>query len=256
MSKPLILVSNDDGINANGVHALVDFISDRYDAEIVVVCPDSPRSGHSAAITCDSPLKVTDCGNYRGARMWSVSGTPVDCVKLAIHELLNGRRPDLLLSGINHGSNSATSVTYSGTMGCAIEGCVRGIPSVGFSLLDHSADADFAHSRETIARVVDAVIASGLPERVCLNVNIPAQCTPAGIKIVRGARGYWSEEYKKYTDPHGRPFYWLTGAFHNIEPDSVDTDEYWLSRGWSTVVPVSVDMTACDAIAGVSAMFA
>lgn len=254
MSRPLILISNDDGISAPGVHSLIDFLVGSVDAEIAVVCPDSPRSGQSSAITCDSPLKVNRKENYKGARMWSVSGTPVDCVKLAFHEILRGRRIDLMLSGINHGSNSALSVIYSGTMGCALEACARGIPAVGFSLLDHSLGADFSGCRDTVVSVVRNVMSSGLPDRVCLNVNIPAKCNPKGIKTVRGARGYWTEEYKKYLDPHGKPFYWLTGSFHNLEPDNPDTDEYWLERGWATVVPVCIDMTACDSISAVESI--
>lgn len=254
MSKPLILISNDDGIMAAGVHCLIDFLATSVDAELAVVCPDSPCSGKSASITCDSALKISRLDNYRGARMWSVSGTPVDCVKLACHEILRGRKIDLMLAGINHGSNSAVSVTYSGTMGTVIESCIRGLPAVGFSLLDHSLTADFNGCRGIVTSVARTVLEAGLPKGVCLNVNIPAKCKPKGLKTVCGARGYWSEEYKKYLDPHGRPFYWLTGSFHNLEPDNPETDEYWLNRGWATAVPVRIDMTAKECVAPLKAL--
>lgn len=243
ISRPLILLGNDDGIDAPGVHRLIDFLVDSIDAEIVAVCPASPQSGKSSAITCDSPLYIDDCGSYRGVKLWSVSGTPVDCVKLAIHEILADRKIDLFVSGINHGSNSAASVIYSGTMGCAQEACLRGINAVGFSLLDHSLDADFSGCRDTVTSVVANIFSTLLPHTICVNINIPAGCVPQGLKVVRAAQGYWREEYKKYISPQGKPFYWLTGHFHNLEPDSEDTDEYWLSRGWATAVPIMVDRT-------------
>ena len=244
---PIILVSNDDGYSAKGIDSLLHFISPvalRHGAKVIVMAPDGPRSGNSSAITHDGPVTPRHLPDHStGAEMYAVGGTPVDCVKLGLH-LLKTRelRPALILSGINHGSNSAVSVTYSGTMGCAIEGAMNGVPSIGFSLLDFRPDADFSGCRDVIADITDRALSCPLPDRICLNVNIPAGCTPEGIKVVRAARGYWTEEYREYTDPLGRPFYWLTGRFHNLEADCEATDEYWLKRGWASVVPIAADM--------------
>lgn len=256
---PVILVSNDDGYEAKGLDSLLDYIAPvaaEFGARVIVMAPEGPRSGFSSSITHAGPVTLRRLAPHRsGAEMNAVGGTPVDCVKLGLHLLKRqGVRPSLVLSGINHGSNSAVSVTYSGTMGCALEGAVNGIASVGFSLLDWDADADFEGCRGIVADVTRRVLSSGLPERVCLNVNIPANVTPRGIRMTRGARGYWTEEYEEYTDPHGRPFFWLTGHFHNLEPECADTDEYWLERGWATAVPVCADMgagaDACSTVAG------
>ncbi len=244
-----ILISNDDGYAAKGLDALLNYISPVAQSEgvrVVVIAPDGPRSGFSSAITHDGPIRLRQLDPHpSGAEMMACSGTPVDCIKLGLHILrAQGRRPDLILSGINHGSNSAVSVTYSGTMACAIEGATNGIPAIGFSLLDWDPDADFSPCRDIVERLTRKVLAEGLPDRVCLNVNIPAVSKPSGVKTVRPARGFWTEEYKEYHDPHGRPFYWLTGHFHDIEPDCPETDEYWLKRGWATIVPVPADLPA------------
>lgn len=241
MNKPLVLVSNDDGIEAAGVHRLVEWLSPM--AEVVCVCPDAPRSGQSMAITVNSPLRATQVADFAGARMYKVNGTPVDCVKLSMHRLL-GRRPSMVVAGINHGSNAAINVVYSGTMGAAMEGCAFGIPSVGFSLTDHAPDADFSRCRRWVERISRGVLRHGLPEGVCLNVNIPADGpVPEEMRVVRACRGNWSDEYKEYTDPHGQKFYWLTGRFKNEEPDADDTDEWCLSHGIVSVVPTVLDRT-------------
>lgn len=242
MNRPLILISNDDGIGAAGVHRLVEWLSPMSD--IVCVCPDGPRSAQSMAITVNTPLRVERQSDYAGARMYKVNGTPVDCIKLSMHRVLE-RRPDLVVAGINHGSNAAVNVVYSGTMGAVMEGCIFGIPSIGYSLCNHAADADFSHCRIWIEKITAATLAHGLPAGVCLNVNFPKVPAPAGeIRLVRAARGKWSDEYAEYVDPHGRPYYWLTGRFENEEPDAVDTDEWCLSHGIVSVVPTSLDRTA------------
>ena len=238
--RPLILITNDDGIYANGIHHLAETVKDLGD--VVIVAPDSPRSGQSSAITVGAPLKITAHRDSGSARVFSVSGTPVDCVKLAFHNIMP-RKPDLLLSGINHGSNSGTAITYSGTMGAVLEGCMAGIPSVGFSLLHHSLKADFTLSTEYVREISRKVLERGLPDWVCLNVNIPALVVPRGVKACRAARGHWSEEYDRYIDPSGNPFYWLTGRFVNAEPDATDTDEYWLNQKYISLVPVTPDQT-------------
>ena len=217
--KPLILITNDDSIDAKGIHHLVDCVKDM--GEIYVVAPDEPHSGQSAAFTPDFPLRVIEHPDYNGAKVRSVTGTPVDCVKLSMHHILP-RRPDLLLSGINHGSNAGNSIIY------------------------------FTECTPYIIDITRRVLADGLPEGVCLNVNFPAKVKIEGIKVVRAAKSHWTEEYQEYVDPHGRPFYWLTGKLLNEEPEATDTDLYWLDRNFATVVPAYADRNAISEIAPVS----
>lgn len=245
------MVTNDDGVYSRGLATLVSVASKL--GRVVVVAPSTPQSAKSSALTADAPLRITRHEPMGDAEVYSVSGTPVDCVKLGMHAILD-RRPDLLLSGINHGSNAAVNNIYSGTMGAAMEGCILGIPSVGYSLLSHSPEADFSGIVDMVAAMTRRVLASGLPEGICLNVNFPKDCTPQGVKTVRAARGHWTEEYADYAAPGGHPFYWLTGKYHNTEPDAEDTDEYWLARGWATVVPIRPDQTAADKIGQIEKM--
>ena len=240
-----ILITNDDSINAPGIKALIDCASEF--GNITVVAPTDPQSGQSSAITVDNPLRIKQFEDYNGAKMYTVSGTPVDCVKLALNKLVDVK-PDLLLSGINHGSNSGNAVVYSGTMGAVLEGCMAGITSVGFSLLHHSLAADFSLSKKFVLDIIERTVKNGLPEYTALNVNIPSKIVPEGVRVCRAARGHWTEEYKEYTDPFGRPFYMLTGRFVNEEPEATDTDEYWLTKGFISVVPVCPDMTLCNDI--------
>ena len=241
--KPLILISNDDGVYAKGLNELVEVM--RLFGNIVVVAPDSPRSGMSHAITVDRPLRVTKLQEEDGLVIYSCNGTPVDCIKLACNQLLE-RLPDFVISGINHGSNSSVSIIYSGTMGAALEGCIHGVPSIGFSLCDYSPNADFSRSKKVVARVFQTVAEHGLPEGICLNVNIP-KGDVKGINFCRQARGKWVEEFEQRTDPHGRDYYWLTGYFNNAEVEARDTDDFALMDGYVSVVPVSTDMTAYTA---------
>ncbi len=249
---PLILVTNDDGVTAPGLRSLVDCLQGL--GQIVVVAPDQPQSGKSSAITVGDPLHVTEHPDYNGARVLSVSGTPVDCVKLALHTILP-RRPNVVFAGINHGSNSGTAITYSGTMGAVLEGCMAGVPSVGFSLMHHSLKADFSLSAAFVTDIAANVVSKGLPHWVCLNVNIPARVEPVGVRVCRAAKGHWSEEYTRYLDPQGNPFYWLTGRFVNTEPEATDTDEYWLGKNYISVVPASPDQTAEECIAPMGGEF-
>lgn len=243
--KKLILVTNDDGYLAPGVRRLVEWLEPFGD--VVAVCPDGPRSAQSMALTVSQAMRISRVDDFRreGSVMYKCNGTPVDCVKLAMHTVLP-KIPDIVVSGINHGSNAAVNVLYSGTMGAVFEGTVFGIPSVGFSLTSHAMDADFSPCRPFVERIVREVLAKGLPDGVCLNVNIPKDCIPEDMRVVRAARGKWSDEYEEYTDPFGNPFYWLCGRFINEEPDAVDTDEYCLSHGIVSVVPELVDRTASD----------
>ncbi len=245
-TRPLIMISNDDSISAPGLHVLAD-VAAKY-GDVWVVAPAQPHSGQSSALTVGEPLKIKELPSEKdGVRLFTVDGTPVDCIKLGLHAIMP-RKPDLLLSGINHGSNSGTAIIYSGTMGAVLEGCMEQIPSVGFSLLHHSIKADFSLGLEFIDRIVAEVIQNGLPEGICLNVNIPAKVVPEGVRVCRAAKGHWSEEYQRYLDPQGNPFYWLTGRFVNEEPEATDTDEYWLQRRYISVVPVTPDMTAHSSI--------
>lgn len=240
-AKPLILITNDDSISAPGLLRLVDCVPDGTD--IIVVAPAEPRSGQSSALTVGTPLRIKSVADYKTARMFTVNGTPVDCVKLAMDAIVP-RRPDLVLAGINHGSNSGCNVLYSGTMGAVLEGCTLGIASCGFSLLHHSMQADFTLCLPFVKEIIGKLLESGLPKGVCLNVNIPARVVPEGVRVCRAAMGHWTDEYARYTDPSGNPFYWLTGRFVNDEPQATDTDEYWLAKNYISVVPVSSDMTA------------
>lgn len=241
MSKPLILISNDDGYQAPGVRALIDFVADF--GEIYCVCPEEQHSGQSMALTVNSPLRIRQHDDYNGAKMFTVNGTPVDCVKLAYHHALP-RKPDLVLAGINHGSNAAINVLYSGTMGAVSEGCAFGAPAIGFSLTDHALQADFQPSRPFIRHITKLVLEKGLPEGVCLNVNIPHNCCPTEMRVVRECKGNWTDEYQRYTDPTGKDFFWLTGKFENWEPENTDTDEWCLAHGIVSIVPTKLNRTA------------
>lgn len=252
-SRKLILITNDDSVDAPGIHRLAEIV--RSMGDVYVVAPAHPHSGQSAAITTCAPLRISELpSQLDGVRFFSVDGTPVDCVKLAMHAILP-RRPDAVLSGINHGSNASVNIIYSGTIGAVTEGCLQGIPSVGFSLLHHSIKADFSLSVGFVASIASAVIEEGLPEGVCLNVNIPARVMPQGIKVCRAARARWTDNYRRYLDPSGVPFYLLEGRFINAEPNAEDTDEYWLARRYVTIVPVVPGASANDSIRALSARF-
>lgn len=241
IKRPLILVSNDDGIDAPGVHRLIDYI--REFGDVVCVCPDGPRSGQSMAITMSNPLRLTRVDDYNGARMYKTNGTPVDCVKLAVYEALE-RKPDLVVSGINHGSNAAINVVYSGTMGAAFEGCAFGIPAIGFSITNHDHEFDLSCCEPFVKDVVRKVLAEGLPSGVCLNVNIPDKPIPSSeMRLVRACKGNWSDEYDKHIDENGEPYYLLTGTFTNEEPEATDTDDWCLANNIVSVVAVALDRT-------------
>ena len=245
--RPLILVVNDDGITAPGIRTLIRLMKDIGD--VFVVAPDGPQSGMGHAITLDSTLHAERVHIDQGDQVeYACSGTPVDCVKLAMNKLLP-RRPDLCVSGINHGSNSSINVLYSGTMSAAVEGAIEGLPSIGFSLLDHSHDADFTHCEDFVTKITKQVLENGLPKGVCLNVNIPKLNKEAikGIKICRQANGNWEEEFDERVSPQGKTYYWLTGKFVNYD-NGEDTDIWALENDYISVVPVMFDVTAHHAI--------
>ncbi|MFM1932110.1 MAG: hypothetical protein RL226_1413 [Bacteroidota bacterium] len=242
-NRPLILVTNDDGIFAKGIQTLVEEMVKI--GEVWVVAPDSPQSGMGHAVTINDILRLREVKyDIPGVRAFSTSGTPVDCVKLAIYRVLN-RKPDLLVSGINHGANGSINVIYSGTMSAAVEGAVESIPSIGFSLLDHAYDADFEACRKFVALISKEVLKNGLPKGTCLNVNIPKLPSDEirGVKICRQAAGYWEDAFELRQDPNGKDYYWMTGAFTNPDKGE-DTDQWALENGFVSIVPTQFDLTA------------
>lgn len=240
--KPLILVTNDDGITSPGIRKLIEIMNTI--GNVVVVAPDSPQSGMGHAITIDSTLTCDKIKVDDGKQIeYKCSGTPADCVKLGVREVLD-RKPDLCVSGINHGSNSSINVIYSGTMSAAIEAGIEGIPSIGFSLLDYSWDANFDNLEEDIKKITHNVLENGLPEGVVLNVNFPkTEEKFNGIKICRQARGNWVESFDKRVNPLGKEYYWLSGKYELMD-NGEDTDEWALSHNYVSVVPVQFDLTA------------
>lgn len=245
-NKPLILISNDDGYEAKGINELIDFL--RPLGELVVMAPDLARSGMACAITADKPVKYSLVRKEGGVAIYKCTGTPVDCIKLALFEVV-GRRPDLIVGGINHGDNSAVNVHYSGTMGIVLEGCMKGIPSVGFSLCEHAPDANFSPLKTPVRCIVGEILRSGLPEGVCLNVNFPKGDEFNGIRVCRQTRGRWENEWdKRQRSPQGGDYFWLTGNFVDSEPEEKDTDHWSLSHGYVAVTPTRIDVTAYDMI--------
>jgi 5'-nucleotidase len=243
MSKPLILVTNDDGITAPGIRALISVMSEI--GTVVVVAPDKPQSAMGHAITLNSTLFINKVSKENAKiTEYSCSGTPVDCVKLAVNEILH-RKPDLCVSGINHGSNSSINVIYSGTMSAAVEAGIEGIPAIGFSLLDYDWNADFDAIKSSIRKITLEVLDKGMPENVVLNVNFPKlkENEIKGIKICRQAKAIWMEKFDKRITPQGKDYYWLTGEFINQDKGE-DTDEWALENGYISVVPVQFDLTA------------
>lgn len=245
MSK-LILVSNDDGYMAKGVRELMRMLVPY--GEVVAVCPDQGRSGQSMALTFDAPLRINEEKSpVEGARLYSCNGTPVDCVKISRYAVLEGRMPDLVVAGINHGSNASVNVLYSGTMGAVQEGCSWGIPAIGFSLTTHDADADFSSVRPTVDTLIPCILEKGLPKGTFINVNVPSGFAEAPASLCRECKAHWSEEYKEYKDPMGRSFYMLAGHMVNDEPENTDTDLYALAHGRTSVVLEALDRTAPSA---------
>ncbi len=238
--RPLILITNDDGVQAKGINELIECLRDLGD--LVVFAPDGPRSGMSSAITSSVPLKYKLLKKETGLTVYSCTGTPVDCVKLSINEILD-RRPNLLVSGINHGGNMAIAVNYSGTMGAAIEGCIFDVPSMGVSLLNHSPDADFSESCRFARMIARRVLKEGLPHGTYLNLNVPDITEVKGLKICRQTDGKWIREYMRTESPNGEPAYWLTGDFESNKPIHPDNDMLALDSGYASLVPCKVDVT-------------
>lgn len=255
MKKPLILVVNDDGISAKGIRNLIKIMIDFGD--VVVVAPDSPQSAKGHAITIEEILRCKKVLIDEGPQQeFACSGTPVDCVKLALNKILD-RKPDLCVSGINHGSNSSINVIYSGTMSAAVEGALNKIPSIGFSLLDYSSKADFSEAEAHIRKITKQVLTHALGTNICLNVNIPKSIKSKsikGLKVCRQADANWEEEFEERIDPKGEKYYWLTGKFVNYD-QGTDTDEWALANHYISVVPVKFDITDHSSISFVNKLF-
>ncbi len=243
----LILLTNDDGLYANGLRTLLDIMEDF--GKVVLISTVESMSGMSQAMTVKTPLRVKLLEETEKRRVYACNGTPTDSIKLAVNQLVE-KKPDWVVSGINHGANASVSVLYSGTMAAAIEGCLYGISSVGFSLNNFSKSADFIPCKKFIRIIMNQLAKEPLPPGICLNVNIPAipEKEIKGIRICRQAKGNWKEEFEKRKDPMGKTYYWLTGSFNNQEPEATDTDEWAMANGYVSVVPVSVDMTAYNYI--------
>lgn len=236
-----ILVTNDDGITAPGIRALVNAVKSL--GRVVVVAPDSPQSGKGHAITIGTPLRLDQVDVFEGVESWQCSGTPVDCVKLARAKILH-RRPDICVSGINHGANHSINIIYSGTMSAAMEAALEGVPSVGFSYLDYNYDADFTLPQQVAHEVTAKMINTKLPAGTLFNVNIPKLGVKdyKGIRICRQANAKWVEEFEERVDPHSKKYYWLTGEFRNLD-EGDDTDVWALENGYTSLVPVQYDLT-------------
>jgi 5'-nucleotidase len=238
-----IFVTNDDGINAKGIEALIEMVKPY--GEVYVLAPLEVNSGMSQAVTITTPIRLKKICEAENLKIYACTGTPADCVKLAFSHILPDKKADILVSGINHGSNSSTSVLYSGTLAATTEGIMYHTPSIGFSLCDSTADADFSACVQLGRKIINKVLNENLGIDSYLNVNFPKlpQSEIKGIEVCRQAKGVWREEFEKRTDPQGVDYYWLTGNYINEEPDAADTDETWLAKGYATIVPQTLDMT-------------
>jgi 5'-nucleotidase len=247
MSKPLILVTNDDGINSKGIKILVDIM--KQFGEVLVVAPDSPQSGMGHAVTVGNTLRLYMTKVFNGTISYQCSGTPVDCVKLAKHHILQNRKPDLLVSGINHGPNTSISIVYSGTMAAALEAAIDDIPAIGFSLCDYSPDADFTHASDYIEKITRQVLKKGLPSGIALNVNIPSKKSGQikGVKVCRQARARWKEAFDERIDPYGERYFWMAGDFLYMDKGE-DNDVWAIDNNYIAVVPMQCDMTSYASI--------
>lgn len=248
MKRPLIFITNDDGVKAKGLWTIIE--TARKIGRVVAIAPEHPQSGKAHAITMYSPLYLRTVKEEDGLTVYACSGTPVDCVKMAFDHIFKDHLPDISISGINHGSNSAISVLYSGTMGAATEASFYNRPSVGLSLLDHDEDADFSAAAVYGEKIIRTILEKEITLPLCLNVNIPIGTLEEikGIRICRQNMGYWKETFVCRQDPRGKDYFWLTGNFHNMEPESTDTDEWALANNYVSIVPIQADMTDHDRV--------
>lgn len=244
--KPLILISNDDGYQAKGIQSLIEMV--RPLGDVLVCAPDEGRSGSSCAFSATKPLLLHLRSREEGVEVWSCNGTPVDCVKLALSELCHGRRPDIVIGGINHGDNASVNTHYSGTMGVVLEGCMKNIPSVAYSLCNFQPDADFSPLRPLVQQITSKILDNGLPQGVCLNVNFPLVETYQGVRVCRMAFGVWENEIVRCHHPRGYDYYWMVGKYRNEEPDDESTDNWALRHGYVAITPTRMDVTSNETI--------
>ena len=245
IKRPLLLISNDDGYQAKGINCLVDMLKDM--ADIIVCAPDDACSGFSCAFSAGTPMRLTLQHKEDGVEIWSCNGTPVDCVKMALANICQ-RRPDMVIGGINHGDNASVNTHYSGTMGVTMEGCLKYIPSLAFSLCDMDPDADFEPMRRYVREMTSRVLAEGLPKGVCLNINFPKGGDYAGVKVCRMAYGTWYNETEKHHHSRGYDYWWMIGHYRNDEPEADDTDKWALTNGYVAITPTTIDVTAYEAM--------
>lgn len=244
MDRPFILISNDDGYHSGGIRYLVEFLNDM--ADILVCAPDGGRSGYSRAFSAVPPLYLKRCENILDAEVWSCSGTPVDCVKIALDQLTPHRTPSLIIGGINHGDNSTVNNHYSGTMGVAIEGCLKYIPSIAFSTCDYNPSADLSAMRDYVRKITSKVLVEGLPKGICLNVNFPQGDHFQGVKVCRMGYGSWINEVVRNVHPRGYTYYWMAGDYRDDEPDATDNDRWALAHQYIAVTPTKIDVTSYE----------
>jgi 5'-nucleotidase len=240
--RPVILISNDDGYQAKGIRCLVEMV--RHLGRVIVCAPEGARSGFSCAFSATVPLRLTLREQQDDVEIWSCNGTPVDCVKMALSEILHGEKPDLVLGGINHGDNASVNSHYSGTMGVTMEGCMKYIPSVAYSICTHDENADFEPLSPFVKKFTEKVLREGLPMGICLNINFPVQPTFKGVRMCRMAHGTWANEIRTCHHPRGYDYYWMVGNYRNDEPEAEDTDNWALNHGYVAITPTTIDMTA------------
>ncbi|MCF0192327.1 MAG: 5'/3'-nucleotidase SurE [Prevotella sp.] len=262
-----ILISNDDGYQAKGLRCLLEMLKP-LNCEIIVCAPDGPRSGQSCAFSVTNYLTLQKRSEEKNITVYSCSGTPVDCIKIALDQIYE-QKPDLVIAGINHGDNGSVNSKYSGTMGACMEGCMKRIPSIAFSLCDHDPDADFSLMTPYVQQIVQTVLDNGLPEYVCLNVNCPntnpnspnpdpngkAVSEYKGIKVCRMAKSSWEKEIVKCDHPRHFPYYWMVGSYRNDEPEATDTDNWAVNNGYVAITPTQVDVTAYEHMAQIAQLF-
>ena len=239
--RPLILISNDDGYQSKGIRCLADMV--RHLGDVLVCAPDAGRSGFSCAFSASIPLMLKKRHEEEGLEVWSCNGTPTDCVKMALSQLVD-RKPDLVLGGINHGDNSSVNAHYSGTMGVVLEGCMKYIPSIAYSLCDHSEDADFEPMRSYVQKLTERILREGLPVGSCLNVNFPLAPSFRGVRVCRMAQGTWFNEVRRREHPRGGYYYWMVGNYRSDEPEADDTDRWALEHGYVAITPTQIDLTS------------
>ena len=242
--RPLILISNDDGFQSNGIRLLIQAVKDMGD--VIVCAPNSARSGYSCAFSAVNYLRLNREQDIEGVEVWSCTGTPVDCVKLAFDQLCNGRRPDLILGGVNHGDNSTVNNHYSGTMGVALEGCMKYIPSIAFSSCYYNTDANLQPLVPYIRKIVAKVLDEGLPKGICLNVNFPASEHFDGVRVCRMTYGRWVNEVVKEHHPRGYDYFWIVGHYYNDEPNAEESDQWALNNNYVAITPTNLDVTAYE----------